>query len=86
MINKVHLKCDCVVGSVLRGVRQPVLYSFVLDKLPGYKVFCETETNRYKKLKKFVLKTITFYLEDNNHKEVVFNGETLNFALQMIKV
>ena len=33
--NKIHLKCDCIDGSVLNGLRQPILYSFVLDKLPG---------------------------------------------------
>ena len=29
---------------------------------------------------------MAFYLEDNDHEEVVFNGETLTFALQMIKI
>ena len=84
--NKIHLKCDCIDGSVLNGIRQPILFSFVLDKLPGYKVFCEPETNHYKKINKSVLNTITFYLEDNDHKEVDFNGETLTFTLQMIKI
>ena len=36
--NKIHLKCDSIDGSVLNGLRQPILYSFVLDKLPGYRV------------------------------------------------
>ena len=31
-INKIHLKCDVIDGSVVDGVRQPILYSFVLDK------------------------------------------------------
>ena len=31
--NKIHLKCDVIDGSVLNGVRHPILYSFVLDKL-----------------------------------------------------
>ena len=83
--NKIHLKCDCIDGSVVNGVRQPILYSFVLDKLPGYKVFSEPETIHYKKINKSVLNTITFYLEDDNNKEVDFNGETLTFTLQMIK-
>ena len=39
--SKIHLKCDIIDGSVVNGLRQPLLYSFVLDKLPGYKVFCE---------------------------------------------
>ena len=44
IINKIHLNCDCNDGSVIKGVRQPILYSFVIDKPPGYKVFCEPET------------------------------------------
>ena len=84
--NKIHLKCDCIDGSVVNGVRQPILYSFILDKLPGYKVFSEPETIHYKKINKSVLNTITFYLEDNDHKEVDYNGETLTFTLQMIKI
>ena len=41
---KIHLKCDVIDGSVVIGLIQPILYSFVLDKLPGYKVFSEPET------------------------------------------
>ena len=84
--NKIHLKCDVIDGSVASGLRQPILYSFVLDKLPGYKVFSEPETIHYKKINKSVLNAITFYLEDNDHKETNFNGETLTFKLQMIKI
>ena len=40
-IDKIHLKCDCIDGSNQDGVRQPILFSFVLDKPSGYKVFCE---------------------------------------------
>ena len=84
--NKIHLKCDCIDGSLVNGIRQPILYSFILDKLPGYKVFSEPETIHYKKINKSVLNTITFYLEDDNNEEVDFNGETLTFTLQMIKI
>ena len=84
--NKIHLKCDCIDGSIQDGVRQPILFSFVLDKPCGYKIFCEPETIHYKKINKSVLNTITFYLEDNDHKEVDFNRETLTFTLQMIKI
>ena len=84
--NKINLKCDCIDGSVVNGIREPILFSFVLDKLSGYKVFCQPETIHYKKINKPVLNTITFYLEDNDHKEVDFNGETLTFTLQTIKI
>ena len=85
-INKIHLKCDCIDGSIQDGVKQPILFSFVLDKPPGYKVFCEPETIHFKKINKSVLITITFYLEDNNNAEVDFAQETLTFTLQMIKI
>ena len=83
---KIHLKSDAIDGSIQDGVRQPILFSFVLGKPAGYKVFSEPETILYKKMKKSVLNTITFYLEDDNNEEVDFNGETLTFTLQMIKI
>ena len=85
-IDKIHLKCDCIDGSIQDGVRQPILYSFVLDKPAGYKVFCDPETIHYKKINKSVLNAITFYLEDDNNKVVDFNQETMTFTLQMIKI
>ena len=48
--NKIHLKCDRIDGSVVDGVRQPILFSFVLDKPAGYKVFCEPKAIHYKKI------------------------------------
>ena len=85
-MNKIHLKCDIIDGSVINGVRQPILYSFVLDKKLGYKIFSETEIIHCKKINKSILNTITFYLEDDNNKEVDFNQKTLTFTLQMIKI
>ena len=64
-------------GSVVNVIRQPILFSFVLDKSPGYKIFYDIETTHYKKINKVVLKTITFYLDNDNHEEVDFNVETL---------
>ena len=80
------MKCDCIDGSIQDGVRQPILFSFVSDKSSGYKVFCEPETIHNKKINKSVLNTITFYLEVDNNEKVDFNGETLTFTLQMIKI
>ena len=79
------MKYDVFDGSVVNSLGEPTPFSFVLDKPPGYKVFCEPETIHYKKIKKSVLNT-TFYLEDNNNEEVDINGETLSFTLQMTKI
>ena len=84
--NKIHLKCDVFDGSVVNGVRQLIVFSFIFDKPSGYKVFYEPETIHYKKINKAVLITIKFYLEDENNEEVNFNGKTLTFTLQMIRI
>ena len=84
--NKIHLSCHVINGSLVNGLRQPILYSFVLDKKPGYKVFSQPETIHYKKNIKSALNTITLYLENDNNEEVNFNGKTLTFTLQMIKI
>ena len=40
-INKIHLKCDCINGSIVNGVREPILYSFALSSPPGRKIYKE---------------------------------------------
>ena len=80
------MRCNVIDGSVVNGIREPILLSFVLDKLPGFRVFSELETIQYKKINKFVLNTQAFYLEDDDHNEVNFNGETLTFTSQMNKI
>ena len=36
-IDKIHLKCDCIQGSIVNGIREPILYSFALSSPPGHK-------------------------------------------------
>ena len=33
---KLHMKCDCIVRTVVKSVCEPILFSFVLEKPPGY--------------------------------------------------
>ena len=80
------MKCDRIDGSIVNCLRQPILYSFVLDDKPGYKIFSEPETIHYKKTNKPVLNIITIFLEGDNNEEVNFNGETLTFTLQIFKI
>ena len=79
-IDKYHLKCDVNDSSVVNGRRESKLFGFVLDTPSSYKLFCQPETIHYKVINKSVLNTITIYLENNNHEEVDFNGETLTFT------
>ena len=85
-IDKVHLKCDVVDGSIVNGVREPILYSFALDQPPGHKIYKEPKVKLFKKVNKSVLSHITFYVEDDDYKPVDFNGESIIFTCQLIKI
>ena len=85
-IDKVHLKCDCIQGSIINGVRESSLFSFALSSPPGHKIYKEPRVKLFKKINKSVLSHITFYLEDDDHKPVDFNNETISFTCQLIKI
>ena len=85
-IDKIHLKCDCIQGSIVNGIREPILYSFALSSPPGHKIYKEPRIKLFKKVNKSVLSHITFYFEDDDHKSVDFNGETISFTCQLIKI
>ena len=85
-IDKVHLKCDCVDGSIVNGTREPILYSFALDQPPSHKIYKEPKVKLFEKINKRVLSHITFYLEDDDYKPVDFNNEIISFTCQLIKI
>ena len=85
-LDKVHLKCDCNNGSIVNGIREPILYSFELSSPRGHKIYNEPRVKLFKKINKPVLSHITFYLEDDDHKPVDFNNETVSFTCQLIKI
>ena len=69
----------------MNGVREPISYSFALSLSPGHKIFTEPKIKPFKKINNSRLSHITFYLEDDDHKPVDFNGETISFTRQLIK-
>ena len=85
-IDKVLFKCDCVDGSIMNGTREPILYSFALDQPPNHKIHREPKIKLFKKINKRILSHITFYLEDDDYKQVDFNNETISFTCQLIKI
>ena len=85
-IDKIHLKADCIQGSIVNGIREPILYSFTLSSPPGHKIYKEPRIKFFKKVNKSVLSHITFYFEDDDHKAVDFNNELISFTCQLIKI
>ena len=81
-----HLKCDCFYGSVVNSTREPILYSLAPSSPPGHKIYEEPRIKLLKKINTSVLSHIKFCLEDNNHKPVNFNGETISFTFQLVKI
>ena len=82
----IKLKCDCTEGSIVNGIREPILYSFALSSTPGHKIYKEPRVKLFRKVNKFVLSHITFYFEDDDQKPVDFNGETISCTCQLIKI
>ena len=85
-IDKIHLKCNCIQGSIVDGIREPILYSFVLSSPPSHKIYKEPRVKLFKKVNKSVLSHITFYFEDDDQKSVDFHNETTSFTCQLIKI
>ena len=85
-IDKIHLKCNCIQGSIVNGKRESILFSFALSSPPGHKKNKEPRVKLFKKINKPVLSHITFYFEDDDHKPVDFNGEMISFTCQLIKI
>ena len=85
-IDKIQLKCVCIQGSIVYGIREPILYSFALSSLPGHKIYKEPRIKLFKNINKSVPSHITFYFEDDDHKSVDFNNETISFTCELIKI
>ena len=79
-IDKIHLKRDCIQGSIVNGLREPILYSFALSSPPGHKRYEEPRIKLFKKVNKPVLSHITFYFEFDDYKPVDFHNETISFT------
>ena len=50
-IDKIHLKCNCIQGSILNGIREPILFSFAISCPPGHKIYKEPRIKLFKKNK-----------------------------------
>ena len=39
------LNCDCINGSGVNGIQEPILFSFALDKPQGHEIYKEPRIN-----------------------------------------
>ena len=85
-IDKIHLKCDCIFGSVVNGIREPIAYGVALDKPLGHRIYPTVKIKLFKKINQSVRSHTTFYLRDDDYRPVDFNGRTISFTCQLIKI
>ena len=84
-IDKVHLHCNVIRGSILNGKNSDILYSFHLDKPPGFQIFYKESFIQFKTVTTDKLESIYFEFRDDDGKPVSFQGETITFTLILIE-
>ena len=72
--DKVHLKCDCVDGSIVNGIREQILFSFNLSAPPGYKIIKEPNIILYKKINKTIQIVFNFSLRITTITQLISTG------------
>ena len=83
-IDKIHLKCDCINGSIVNGIREPVSCQFGLHKPLRHEIEEKLRVKLFKKTKS-VLSYTTFNLKHDDHEAVNFKGKTISFTCQLIQ-
>ena len=85
-IDKMHLKADCIQGTIVNSIRELILYSFALSSPPGHIFFEESRVRLLRKINKSVLTHLTFFSEDDDHKSVGSHNNTISFTCQLNKI
>ena len=84
-VDKVLLKSDCIDGSNVNRIREPILNSFGLTSPPGHKILRKPKIELFKKINICVLSNIIVYLEDDDHKPVDINNEEVSCTCRPMK-
>ena len=75
-----------MLTALLLMVTENLFYTLALSSPSPHKSYKEPTIKFFKKINKSVLSHKTFYLEDDDHRAVDFNGETLSFTCQLNKI
>ena len=84
-IHRIHLCCNCIVGSLKNGLPSNILFTIILNEVPGAKIVREPNLILYKHIYKEKIDIIEFWFEDNNGNRVEMHGELVEFTLHMKK-
>ena len=64
-IDEIHLKCDCIDGSIVNVVHESILYSVRIYKPPSQNLYKNLDSIFLRKVSKSVLSLMKLYLEDD---------------------
>ena len=84
-IHRIHLCCDCIVGSLRNGEPSNILFSLILSEPPGAKIVRQPNLILYKHIYKEKLDYIEFWMEDDDRNKIDNHGETVGLTLHMKK-
>ena len=84
-IQRLHLCCDCIIGSIRNGYPSNILFTVVLNEAPGAQIVREPNLVLYKHIYKEKLDAIDFQMEDDDGNRIDNHGEIIAFTLHMKK-
>ena len=84
-IHRIHLCCDCIVISLQNGLHTNILFTIILNDVPGAKIVREPNLVLYKHKCKVNLDSIEFWLEDNKGNRVEMHVELEEFTHRLKK-
>ena len=82
-VNSIMVHCDIIIGSRLNGMEAPVIYNFFPDARPGDKIISTPKNLVYVPLTMDVLSHMTYWLTDQNGRELDLRGEELTITFYM---
>ena len=85
-IDKCHLCCDIIEGSILNGVSSSILFSFNINVGTGYKIVITPLIVLFKEVIIKKIDKVRFYMIDDDGEDLNFRGETITFTTQLRKV
>ena len=82
-VNSIFVHCDLISSSYVNGVKQPIMYSFFPNALPGTKIIERPPTLIYLPIEQDVIHQMTSWLTDQNLRPLDLRGERLTLKFHV---
>ena len=82
-VNSIFVHCDLISSSYVNGVKQPIMYSFFPDALPGTKIIERPPALIYLPIEQDVIHQMTSWLTDQDLRPLDLRGERLTLKFHV---